>query len=651
MIKYTLNVSNLFLLLNIFLAFICIRIPYILNIPNLKFLILGCFFLGFIFGLFYCLINFTKVSLSLLLFIGCIFLHAFCNFYQPSLRSAISIQNYSFTNTITSDFLFTQTRLYLMYFILFMFPVATFFNSQREYPSNKVLNFFFIEFFFIVIINSVVSIYQSKVNIHFLAEESLTSIEAFRAPALLDDSGVASFFFAIFSGTFLSFVFLVKSSKFTKYTYFILFLLTAISGILNNSRSFYLGISAIIFFIFIINLIYYVKNLNFKSFLKITIAYSLITLISYIFYTFSNTTSIIRIKNSFKNITNDFSIISLYQYFDYERYKHLSILIENLKEHFYTGSGVGSFLGYIDYYAKKLNFPNIIPDVPTNLTLALFSELGVIVGSAILLISVIIFIIGVKHVFKNIEKNQNNNQLNVILNFSVLAMIPFLALSLTSYMIFVPSLAIIACFSICSPILILTPNQLKKFFTFLTWLIAFLNIYILGVCFYLAYNSSSIPQFKWQERGIPQFPVGIGKLPQTTENINKQRKYFSSFFTPSQFLFIPKGADQGRWLKPNTEILFKIKELRIYLGPETRHFPVTIKAIFYAKNGFSSNKIYNINEAGWIYLSLPENIEYNSCLEKIEEQSFCYARVNVSPNWKPDFLNSIGFFLEDRYTQ
>ena len=646
------KISNYFLLLNIALAFLFIRIPYIIHIPSLKFFILGCFFLGFIFGLYYCIIEYTKFSLSLLLLFLCIFLHAFCNFYQPSLRSAISIQNYAFTNIITSDFLFTQTRLYLMYFILFIFPVATFFNSQKEYLNNKYLNFFFIEFFIIIILNSIVSIYQSTVNIHFLAEESLTSIEAFRAPALLDDSGVASFFFAIFSGTFLSFFFLVKSSKFTKYTHFILFLLTAISGILNNSRSFYLGILAIIFFIFIINLIYYIKNFNFRSFIKITIAYSLITLISYLFYTFSSTTSIIRIKHFIHNNTNDLNFNSLYSALDFERFKHLKILLENLKDHIYTGTGIGSFLGYIDFYAKKLNFPNVIPDVPTNLPFALLSELGIIVGGSILLITTITFIIGVNFILKNIEYSQiNKTKLNIILNFSIIASIPFFVLSLTSYMLFVPSLAFIACFFLSSPILILNKNQQQKFFAILSYLFLILSVYLISICFYLGYTSPPIPQFKWLERGIPQFPVTLGQLPQTIGETNRKRTYFSSILSPSQYLFVPANAEQGRWLKENTEILLKFKNLRIYIGPDTRHFPVTIKAIFYSKNGFSSSKIYNINEAGWVYLSLPDNLENKSCLENIDEHSFCYVRVNVSPSWKPNFLNSIGFYLEDRYTQ
>lgn len=641
------KISNFLLFFNILLAFLCIRLPYIIKIPSLKFVILASFLLGFIFGVTACLQKYKKLTIAVLFFTFCLFLHAFCNFYQPSLRPNISFQNYFYSNNINSDFLFTQTRLYLMYFVLFIFPIFSFSFYIKEHKNSKYEKFFIILFLGILLINSTVGIYQGKFNLYFLADESLTSISAQRTPALLDDSGAAAFIFSIFSSVLLSNLFFSNLSLQIKIMHLFALFIIAYAGFINDSRSFYLGFFANLIIITLIKFLIMIKKLQLKNILKLTIFISLSFILIRYIYNNSNQTAIYKLRSFFNTKFDSFNFNYIFNQMDTQRYKHYLILIENLKDHFYTGSGVGSFLGNIDLYSAKLNITHVIPDTPTNLSLALISELGIIVGLFPLFLFTTSLIFGLWKIIS--LENSTENQL-ILPKLVVFSGIPFLFLSLTSYMIFVPALAVIACFTTVSPLLFLTERHRQKVFNVLFYILFCLSIYLIIICLFLAYQAKPIPSFQWEARGTPQIPVTVGELPRTKESVNNKRLYLSALLSPQPYLFQPEGASEGRWLKEKTEILLKTKEVRIYIGPQSRHFPVNIDVIFYSKGGIFNIKKYNAKEAGWVYLSLPDSQEFNSCLENISENSFCYYYIAVTPSWKPNFLNSIGFFIEDIYT-
>ncbi len=644
--------SNFFLLLNILISFLFIRIPYIIKVPSLKFVILFSFFIGFVFGVTSCFFKFKKLTIAILFFIFCIFFHAFCIFYQPSLRANISIQNYLIINNITSDFLFTQTRLYLMYFILFLFPVATCLFYLNENRDSKLKNYLAILLIFITFINSVVAIYQGKININFLAAESLTSVDAQRSPALFDDSGVAAFFFAISASTFLANLAFIKLNNLSKFLNIFLLTITLIAGITNDSRSFYMGFFLTVLFILFVKFSLSLIKKDYKKLAKIIFIVVSVFIIGKILYENSSSPSLLRIKHFINYNSNDLTFNALYNNLDQERYKHFLIMIENLKSNLFSGSGVGSFLGNLELYAKKLNLTQLSPDVPTNLFLSLISELGIVVGIILMLLFFIPITLSLWKVViqNNTEFSLDNQKLPLIPTIAVFSGFPFIVLSLTSFMIFVPSLAIIATFLIVSPFTLLIEQQRNNVFSFLFYTILLLSFYLLGICANLIYHSKPIPYFHWHDRGVPQTPLEISQLPQTSNFVNSNRMYFSKFLSPSQYLFLPEGANKGKWLKQNTELLLLVKDMRIYIGPDSRHFPVSLDVIFYSNSDFSLSKKYNIDKAGWVYFSLPEAKEFNSCFDNISENSFCYYRVSVSPSWKPNFLNSIGFFIEDKYT-
>ncbi len=646
------NFSNFFLFLNIYFAFLFIRFPYILKIPSLKFVILFTFFVGCLLGILSCFYKFKRLTIALLFFTFCIFFHALCNFYQPSLRTNISIQNYSVISNITSDFLFSQTRLYLMYFVLFLFPVTTFLFHIKENKNSKLGIYLVISLFFITLVNSVVAIYQGKININFLAAESLAAIEAGRAPALFDDSGVAAFFFAISASVFLANLAFLKLSFISKLINIFFLTLTITTGIINDSRSFYIGFLINIIFIIFIKIFLFFKNKEYKNLITTTFIVTIIFFIGYYLYNNSTSNSLIRIKHFVNNNLNELSFHSLYNNLDSDRYKHFLIMVENIKSNLFSGSGLGSFLGNIEIYKKRLNLTEVAPDVPTNLFLSLVSELGIIVGLFPIFLLCFPFLIAFWKVvnLNNINSVQLKTNINIVSTISIFSGFSFIVLSFTSYMIFVPSLAIIACFLIVSPFTLLAEPQRNKVFSFLFYSILLLSFYLLAICGKLIYQSKPIPYFHWHDRGIAQTPLEIGQLPQTKNSVNPNRIYFAKFLSPSEYLFLPAGASKGRWLKQNTELLLLTKDMRIYIGPESRHFPVSLDVIFYSNSDFSLAKKYNIQKAGWVYFSLPEAQEFNSCFDNISENSFCYYHVRINPSWKPNFLNSIGFFIEDKYT-
>ena len=96
--------SHFLLLLNLFLAMTSMRLGDLLNFPAMRFEIYFLFLLGSFFGFLSCCLLNKKMTCSILLFFIAIFLHAWCFFYQPSLKSGIAVQDYLLQNAFSANF-------------------------------------------------------------------------------------------------------------------------------------------------------------------------------------------------------------------------------------------------------------------------------------------------------------------------------------------------------------------------------------------------------------------------------------------------------------------------------------------------------------------------------------------------------------------
>ena len=651
--NYINRLSNYFFIINLFSCLAFIRLPDLISFPILRFILYFLFLLGCIFGLVSIYPVYKKLTLSILFFICSIFIHAFSNFYQPSLKPGISVQNYILQENITSDFEMTQTRLYMMFFVLFLFPSIYFFYSLFSSKcSEKYSKVLIISFLSCNILNCLTAFYQGIWNLNFLAQGSGSSVIARRPPGLLDDSGIASFFFAI-SGSLFFALFFDKRIHFKfKINIFLLFILNLFSGILNDSRSFYIGLFGTIFIYFIYKLIYFIINKKYKLLINlfsisILIIFSINFLSKYI-----NMTALTRLKNINNSLDTSNSFFNYYSFIDYQRAAHLQIMWETIKEYFFTGTGLGSFASNFYYQLSILKFNQSISlDIPTNTFFAIISELG-IVGLLLVLFSFFLYIF-------YISKDKNNPVLSKKIHYqTIFSLIPiwggvsFLILGLVSYMFYMPSTSYIACL-IISPCLLTFLNDKKTNEKFVSLFFCVMSAYLIIVSLYLAITAPPVPAFHWKQRGIPQVPMPVGSLPQPDGHTEKGKLYFSNLinqiFGGNDKLLNPNGASEGRWFKPKTDFLIQYPEYRIYVGPESRVFPIKITITFYSKNGDTLQNYFLVEQASWVYFSIPKQKEFEPCFHSVSSSTFCYYHVSVSPAWEPSFLNSIGFYIENKY--
>jgi hypothetical protein len=641
------QISNYFFLFNAFVSLIFIRFPNIFQFPLLRFGIYLLFLFGLILGVMTSYKIYKKLVLSLLIFIIAIAIHAFSNFYQPSLRFEISIQNYVLQPNITSDFAIAQTRLYMIFLVCFIFPAITFFNSIYNNESKNLRKYFLTSFLICFILNAFTSIYQGLFDIHFLSKGSLSAIDAKRAPGLLDDSGVASFFFAILSSTF--FVLLFEYNNKLKYKIILvsLLFLSIISGIINNSRSYYFGFIATILIFLLYKII---KNAAQKKY-KHLFSMSLFTI--FFFYLLNLLSKyyeiipFIKLKNAFNAIISNGDIFQKYALFDTQRSAHLKIMWETIKENFFTGTGLGSFPSNFYYQVNKLNLKNISSDIPTNTYFSLVSELGFAGLILIIFSSYLIIYYFINYNKLNINKKELNST-NILKMIPIWAGISYFILGLVSYLFYMPSLAYIGS-CILATYLILFMRQNKTNEIYVSIIFCFMSAYLFSVSIYLAITTPIVPLFQYEKTGKFQVPAPIGTLPQPEGHHDEDKVYFSALLHGKNVFFRPKDSLEGQWFKPSTQFILTGSNYRIYIGPENRIYPVNVIITFYNQNGFSNQKNYIITNASWVYFSIPELKEFNSCSKNVTIYSLCYYQIHVKPAWEASFITNVGFYFEYKY--
>ncbi|KAB8029226.1 O-antigen ligase family protein [Fluviispira multicolorata] len=640
------NISHIFFLFNLLIISLFIRIPDIFSQSILRFFLYFLFLVGFIFGVAAVLPKFKVLTFSIFLFISMIILHSFTHFYLPSLRHGIALQNYILQNNITADFEISQTRLYMLFFVLFIIPAMNFFSDLFSQKLKYIyLKVFFYSFIIGAILNSFIALYQGLINLNFLAQGSGTSLAANRAPALLEDSGIASLYFSItFIVFFVAAFDKILSSKLRGFL-FLVSLLSLSAGIMNDSRSFYLACALSISIFLITRLYNLIKNKQYKFIFYLSIIISSISGVLLIVLQNFDKTGFKRIINGILEINWNFNLLSMYQQFDYQRTKHLEIMLHSIRDHFPIGTGFGSFA--TNFYQYKKSGEQVELDLPTNMYFSLISELGII-GVLLLIFSLVIL----THFF---WKQKNNNDLEIKSYFIKNLLIKWTSISLLFYAFisYLTSNATSAFFTalvFASSLIFLIDNN-KKAEKICSNILLASSIFLFSSSLYLINNAPSIPEFRWKERNEPQIPQPVGELPQPEGLKDQKRLYFSQIIknkiSGTEKLYKPTGAQDGIWAAPSTEIVLMKDNLRIYVGSNSEFFRTQVKLKFYNSDKISIIRNIELNAAGWLPIELPHDKSFDTCFDKITYNKFCYLHIEVTPAWRISMFNKVGFFIEN----
>ncbi|WP_186645586.1 O-antigen ligase family protein [Fluviispira vulneris] len=644
------NLSHILFLINFTFINLFIRIPDILSINILRFFLYFIFIIGFIVSLVSTFNKYKTLTISLLILITMIVLHAFILFYQPSFRSGISFQNYILQNNITADFAITQTRLYLLFFVLFIFPSLNFFSDILYNRSkNNFVKYFLLIIIVSAIINSLVAILQGISNIHFLAQGSGTSVDANRPPGLLEDSGIAGLYFSInfviFFIAFFENIFSLKSKIFIAF----LASVTLFAGIMNDSRGFYLSS--------IISILLYISNKAYK--LYINKKYKLLFYITSSFILFCGFILLLlkkfqlqgfnRIVNGFthNNFTTDF--LAYYNQFDEQRAGQLKIMLRSIQEHFPIGTGLGSFS--VNFYQFKKPIEMTQLDMPSNLYFSIISELG-LVGLILLIITIFIVINCIRKL--NLLPIYTNESLFVNKIYIKWLFVPLIIYASISHLLSNATSAFFTAIAISAG-LALTIDKTKKDRIYITSILNFCSLLFIISCSYLIYSAPSIPNFRWKERNEPQFPQAVGELPHPEGFTDSKRVYFSQIIRNKlsgiNKLYKPEFSQDGIWVAPKTEIILIKKEIRLFVHSELKNQPTYLKLKFYNQFNQTEDNNLVLNKSDWVSIKIPNNIKFTSCLDKITNNNFCYFKIEVTPAWKLSKLTEVGFFIEKKYLE
>lgn len=629
------SVSHVLLFLNAIIAFIGIRLPDILDLSLLRFVFFFLFFLGFFAGLNSCLKLHKNLTLSLLFFIIAIFIHAFVYFYLPSFQSGIAFQNYVLQKTFVSNFAITQTRLYMMYPVLFVFPILSFYshalNSKYTEKYISILGGILI---FCSFLNLIVIFWQGLYSFSFMTEGSGSSIDHKRAPGLFLDSGESGVFCCLLSSLIL--VYLFRGISFIQKSpiLFILPFFSFLACIFVDSRIVYTLLVLILILFWTSKLFhlikYFLTKKNFANKIKynpkfqtVFISISSIFIIFFLYFQRQN-------------------LILRYEKIDQPRTYHLQVMWLAIKEHFFTGTGLGSFHGNLFYYYPKLGKTEKIPlDLPTNLYFGLISELGV-VGLCLILFCFYCFYWKIKCSIQ--RKNNLNEKTEKI--FTITIILPIIFLSslivcfLVGYNLTLPAIALTTLYCLMT-----TEPKILKYFTHLT---LFGGIYLILISIYNVEHAPRVPLFRWAENGKPQVPVDVQALPQPEGKTQAKKLYFSELLKKIQnspAMDLEDNLKNGVWLKFNNEFLLFRRDNKIFV-PKYDHFPRTIEISFISSNNKKiSVEKKVISEKGWVTFEAPQDPELKNCYSQINKDHFCSYKIKIDKN----IFSTDIFYIENNY--
>ena len=621
--------SHRLLVLNIGIAFLCMRLGDILQLPFLRLGAYGLFAVGSLAGLIACVLLQSINKKSYLLLGAGILLHTLACFFAPSFRQGVAWQDYILAQDFSATFGLLEARLEIFNPLVFFFPVCAWLHDpclKRKQSTSKKIKFLL---FFSLFANAFFAAVQGLGNWQFATIGSNKSVEVRRAPALFLDSGESSLVFGLGFGWSLLW-WITKPKQLYPAT---IALLCLIGSYFAASRICYLIVTLSIcgaaFLVFkrfgglSRSPLRASASASKNPLSKWGVGFIMLLMLGSISYLWIanplHLKSISRIQTSFLEWFQapDSSLWSFLQALDLERTHHLQVMLDSFFAHPFTGTGLGSFIANLINATPRL-FPGqpFTMDLPTNFYFAWLSNWG-LTGAILLILGAVLFCRWAK---------------TVTLPWLMGALLALVTLCF-GYNFLYPTFSIAFC------LLFAMWQQKQPSLFSRTLQIVGLGLLIEGI--YQLAVAPPVPGFWWAERQTVQIPHDGPILRPTPRETG--RVYWSDLIPQNRAsLGIPTQAQAGHLLKGQNEILVFRPDYRIFVPNAYPPF----SPFYFVNQGGKMAKSSRTEEkttptGTWIYVYGPSTLDFLPCYAAAPTpQRFCYLKVNLPGK----------VFLEERYS-
>lgn len=536
-----------------------------------------------------------KRVLPLIVVGSLVLLHAYANFYQPSLQPGIPIQDYVLAPGVSANWSFDVAKLYLL-------SVATYFPGalvlwkkilpNQLQPWNAHVKAIIFILAGLVGANLLVALVQSTWSISFLSAGSGTAVAAGRAPALLEDSGAAGVLFSTTS-PFLLMLCMEKSNlKLHRFVLLLLGLLFLVLALKTGGRSAAIAAVAAIFWGVLITTFsggFRISEIKYKITLSALVIIGLIL-------AFRERPEV---KNSISLIVglikNNLNLLAVMQQYDPVRYGHWMVQIKNISEDGLVGKGLGSFhaeFANAKGWLTQMAIP-VYPDWPSSAYLTIVADLG-IAGLFLLAACFLAF-------FSNLQSLRQEAQTNTV-------RLPLLA-ALTSLMlsfiigVHIPNRSVAALsIGLCAGLFSITPANAKKA---MQWCLVAATLCLLAGIVARVIQAPNSIAFRWREIGAPQ----------------------------KNFYFREKlNGFVGAWKAAKGEILVEQEQISFLTKNPLDKLPAVFEAELISNTNMRMRS-YSIEIVA--NQSFPKTIDIpkNMCNMEPTFSEHCVLRYQLSPSW------------------
>ncbi len=319
----------------------------------------------------------TRLIFLILIFVAIsLYGQAYIKIFQPNLANFFDVVDYQLSPRVAAKWSLSVAKHHLKTLVgnVFIFLPFILVPALRTHLKKS-------HFFFILIasaaMNTLVSFVQRFYSNTFLAEGSGTALAARRTPALLEDSGASTIFFAVICAGLLFATLAKNSSKRQRFFYTILLLFCIAAAFFGVGRAFFAGLIPIV----VLFLIYLWREIvfkvgAFKSLMIVTIlvgAFSaFLYLLSKVFISHTILSALGRL-NRFRH--GEITWEGFWRAFDSPRYDQWLAMLQTIRENPVLGTGLGTSMANLDrYYGGVRGFL----DWPGSFYLMFPSELGLI---------------------------------------------------------------------------------------------------------------------------------------------------------------------------------------------------------------------------------------------------------------------------------
>ena len=560
--------------------------------------------------------------------ISLVILQSFSFLYWPSLNLGTPVQDYYLMDQVSSNYSFEQGMKYLLNFTLFLFTawalwllsvkklfltrsrLLLLFSGENTKQTHAVL---LAVLAFTLLLNSGIAIYQWQVDFDFLTQGSGSATFTGRAPALLEDSGASTVYFAAHLTGVIFLIFNTSCHWPQKIIWSLIFIVGLFGGIASKGRIFFIsfGLSLVILlFLLILRGIirrnYAPLFASIVIFLTILIVWKLAeNRYPYAVHTFKQVQSMPEILDH----ENPFS--ELMRRVDPIRGVHMKAMIKAFLEHPVFGTGYGSF--YMNFFEHRQwaekGIGRSYADPPSSLYFMFLSEFGI---AGVLLVLVKLFFLGtawskVANSSSIISEKRNPTLLQ---SFSIGSLTSLAISFLIGLHLFFLSISAVFALS-----LIFSVdggreeiNKKKSSLILIYSIIGFSILLTISVAKQWL-SAPPSPVFRWKERGKPQVPLNI---PLPIQTLGK-----------------------GTWLVSGAEVILTKPNQKIFVELPPDYYPLSVQ--FLIRN--TKRKVLHERELliEKFKLSKPGEVieidfDYSSCLPA-SISNYCSIQVKTTPVW------------------